>query len=235
MRTVSFFRRIFTPGNIVFIVLAAVSFFLFFNIFGVVRVSGHSMDPTLADGQFLVGLRINLPFVELNRGDVVTVRDPNTNKLIIKRIIALPGDRVELAGGQLYLNGEMLHEPYIYEPMNDTPYNTVEEFTVPEGQFYVLGDNRNISHDSRSLGCVAKQELRTLILLRHQALTAIVMVAGVLIILWGVDHFSTFVDLRWSAYAAAKTRKATEPSAETENDLEEICSQEDCNPDRDAL
>lgn len=222
MKLFSPFRRLCTPGNLTFLVTAALLIVLFFSCFGIIRVSGDSMDPTLADGQFLVGLRINLPFIELHRGDVVTLRDPNTNKLIIKRIIALPGDRIELAGGQLYLNGEMLHEPYIYEPMNDTPYSTIEELTVPEGQFYVLGDNRNISHDSRSFGCVEKKLIHSMFPLYHQVIVAAAAVCSIAFVSWFADNCAIYLERRWAAYVEAKKVHDTAQSpAESEHTQED--------------
>lgn len=218
MKILSFFRRILTPGNIVCVALAATLIFLLFSSLGIVRVTGNSMDPTLADGQFLVGLKINgiLP-IEVSRGDIVTILCEDTDKIIIKRVIALPGDRVELSGGQLYLNGKLQYEPYIYEPMNDTPFSTMAEFTVPDGAYFVLGDNRNISHDSRAIGCIQQQELQTLIPLRHQAPAGAIIIVCILLVSWLADSCASFVDLRWKAYAEAKKEMAEEDmSAETE-------------------
>jgi signal peptidase I len=113
-------------------------------------VPSQSMAPTLQPGdKFLINLRAyrhRLP----QRGDIVVFRDP-AGEYLVKRVIALPGETVVLAGGQLYVNGQPLYEPYLAEPpMVESPLGGV----VPEGHVFVLGDNRNFSEDSRDLGPV---------------------------------------------------------------------------------
>lgn len=229
MKIRSFLRRTFSPGNLTFIALGALLVFLYLSTFGIVRVSGRSMDPTLADGQFLVGLQVqSLPFLEVSRGDIVTVNVAAAGKLYIKRVIAVPGDRVKLAGGQLYLNGELQYEPYLYEPMDNTPDNNIDEFTVPEGKYYILGDNRNISRDSRSIGCVDEQDLQTLIPLRYQVPLTAGMLIIIALLLRAADAFSTSVDLRWAAYLSVKkARNAESVAAEPEDTEEQPSPQEE--------
>ena len=207
------------PGNIAYLVVGLLLIGLLFSCFGVVRVSGDSMDPTLADGQFLVGLHLNnlLPLT-LSRGDIITATHANDDTLVIKRIIALPGDRVAMSEGQLYINGKLQYEPYIYEPMTDTPYSTIVEFTVPEGQYFILGDNRNISSDSRDYGCITTQQLQTLILHRHQAILTAAMIFCVLAAAWIADAASKAVDLGWQKLKKTK-EKTPEDTSEAEKEL----------------
>ncbi len=114
-----------------------------------VTVYQHSMEPTLTEGDtsFMnkIGARLGL----YKRGDIIVANVEN-EPLLIKRLIALGGDTVEIKGGRLYLNGELQNEPYIKELM----LYSVEKFTVPEGYCYILGDNRNNSTDSHVFGAV---------------------------------------------------------------------------------
>ena len=220
MKIISLFRRIFTPGNIVLVVVITLLLLLFFNIVGIVRVSGSSMDPTLSDGQFLIGLQVNhIPFLDVSRGDIVTAVN-HDDILIIKRVIALPGDRVTLRNDQLYINGELQYEPYLSEPIDDESLNNIPEFTVPEGKCFILGDNRNISKDSRMIGCVDLDSIRTLIPIHHQAIAGVALLAGILLVSWLACTCTNAVDLRWEAYMAAKKAYA-EATAEPEEPTEE--------------
>ena len=144
------------------------------------RVEGSSMEPSLHSGQYLLVNKavyfnvetdeVNrlLPFLKLpsgeavfplgspQRGDVVVFRFPeNPSRDFIKRIIAVPGDAVEVRGGNVYVNGSRLDEPYIYE----RPNYPVPPTKVPPESFWVLGDNRNNSHDSHVWGMVPREYL----------------------------------------------------------------------------
>jgi signal peptidase I len=83
---------------------------------------------------------------DLQRGDIVVFTPPpesNLRKILIKRLIGMPGDRIEIRRGKLFRNGETVEEDYIKEPMK----YRMKEFVVPEGKLFFLGDNRNISND----------------------------------------------------------------------------------------
>ena len=114
-----------------------------------VTVSGHSMDYTLEDGQKLWVNR--LPWVSYERGDVVIARENGTP--IVKRVIGVPGDRVQFVGDDLYVNGQLVQEPYV----TDANYNKgilKEVVTLGEDEYILLGDNRDVSNDSRYFGAV---------------------------------------------------------------------------------
>lgn len=120
-----------------------------------VRVDGHSMEPTLQDGQRL--LATSLPYTPA-RGDIVVIDAyiPHGQPLI-KRVIGIEGDTIDIDfdAGIVYRNGEALDEPYTAEP-TWTFEGASFPLTVPQGQVFVMGDNRNHSRDSRdpSVGCV---------------------------------------------------------------------------------
>jgi signal peptidase I len=105
------------------------------------RVPSESMVPTLAPGDYIY----TLPEKVYRRGDIVVLRDPlMKDGYLVKRIVAVPGDTVEINLGYLSINGKYASEPYIREPMN----YALEKLTVPEGEILVLGDNRNESDDA---------------------------------------------------------------------------------------
>lgn len=131
----------------IFLVFAAFRVFIAVNYFGV-NVIGTSMEGTLHDGDCVYAIYSSNP----KRGDIVII--DRGDKKIIKRVIALGGDTVELRAGVLYLNGEKVDEPYI-DPARNTasdPINTYPEKVIPDGYMFFLGDNRDESNDSRSIG-----------------------------------------------------------------------------------
>lgn len=127
-------------------------------VFAMVQVEGGSMLPTLESKERLVVTKL---FYEPKAGDIVVVKSHTLGKFIIKRVIAVSGDTVELRaeGGDVLVNGEILAEPYIKEKMLNIGSVFDYPTTVPEGYVFVLGDNRNNSLDSRELGMVAKEDV----------------------------------------------------------------------------
>lgn len=120
-------------------------------------VKGHSMEPSLRDGDRLVVDRIGAAIDDIERGDVVVMRYPrNPSVDFVKRVVGLPGDRVALRCGQLWVNGEMA--PDAWTCIADL--ETTEEIEVPRGSLFVLGDNRPISCDSREFGLVHESLVR---------------------------------------------------------------------------
>lgn len=126
--------------------------FLFENY----RVVGHSMEPTLQDDQFLVVSKLGYRLHEPQRGDIIVFRDPRSNdRKLIKRVIGLPGETVQVHGGQVSVDDQVLDEPYITEPGH---YNQPPSL-IPDDHFYVLGDNRDNSSDSHSWGTMSREEI----------------------------------------------------------------------------
>lgn len=147
-------RKIFRD-ILITLVLAVVFFFLLNATIQVSVVVRHSMEPGLEEGQRLIINKAAYFFGDPARGDVVVLRPPTNSENYIKRIIALPGDTVEVSGGAVYINGTRLDEPYIKEP----PRYSMQPWLIPEGEYFVLGDNRNISQDSHNGWTVPREDI----------------------------------------------------------------------------
>ncbi len=120
------------------------------------RVYGQSMEPNLHTDQRLVVEKISYRLHSPRRGDVVVLRLPERgSELLIKRVIGLPGDTIEIRDGIVYINGEALDEPYVIYRSHETMAPRV----VPPLTVFVLGDNRSASNDSRSFGPVHRDHI----------------------------------------------------------------------------
>ena len=127
------------------------------------RMFGESMNNTLVDGQHLFVEKIS-KHSGLDRGDIVIVKYPDSgNKAYVKRIVATGGDSVLVMDGSLYINGEKQNESYIKESymeyLGEGYGGDGAQYTVPERYYYVMGDNRNNSRDSRMVGPISKDEI----------------------------------------------------------------------------
>ena len=138
-------------------------------------VSGQSMEPYLGHGDRLLlqKYKIRLNIATFKRGDIVVFKSPYEekklllNKLFLKRIVGLPGDRINITGGKVYVNGQVLVEDYIHRDIYTYPCDYGEDILVPKDSYFVIGDNRNInkSGDSRSFGPIKKSDIRGLAVL----------------------------------------------------------------------
>ncbi len=140
--------------EIVETVLPAILIAVLINVFvgQATRVEGQSMEPNLYSDQRLVVEKVSYRFHGPQRFDIVVLEMPSQgDELLIKRVIGLPGETVEIKEGQVYVNGEPLEEPFTAEQTQPGHYGQV---TVPPLHVYVLGDNRDRSNDSRSFGPV---------------------------------------------------------------------------------
>ena len=112
------------------------------------QVPTGSMKNTIMEGDRLIGFRLSYKFSKPERGDIVIFKYPDDEtQTYVKRIIGTPGDIVQIANGKVYINNEELEETYLKEPMNISTKQ--ETYVVPEGHYFMMGDNRNSSLDSR--------------------------------------------------------------------------------------
>jgi signal peptidase I len=133
------------------------TFFIFFLVNGLVgryRIEGSSMNPTLADGQYLLINNLSYYLNQPERGEIIVFHHPTSELNLIKRVIGLPGDHVVIENGTVSVNGEVLAEPYIASAPS---YRG--QWTVPEGNYFVLGDNRNQSSDSHTWSFLPKDHI----------------------------------------------------------------------------
>jgi signal peptidase I len=112
-------------------------------------VDGASMEPNFHTGEFIIVSRANYLFGEPERGDIAVFHFPgDETEDYIKRVIALPGDTIEFRTQQVYVNGELLYEPYINEPCSEAKCPDAT-YTMGPDDYFMMGDNRNHSSDSR--------------------------------------------------------------------------------------
>ncbi len=135
------------------VVLTAIVFMAIRTVAQNYQVEGHSMDPTMNNGEFVVVLKAVYWFHPPRTGDIVVLADPeDPRRSFIKRVIGTPGDTVAVHNGQVFLNGKALREPYIKDP----PAYTTPPTKIPAGSYWVLGDNRNDSNDSHIWGLLPR-------------------------------------------------------------------------------
>jgi signal peptidase I len=121
-----------------------------------VKVEGTSMSPLLSDQERIFINKFVYHFEPIERGDVVVFWYPlDRSKSFIKRVVGLPGDTIEIRAGRLYINGKELAEPYV--PSNYLDDSNYGPLTVPRGQYFVMGDHRDSSNDSRVFGPVPRR------------------------------------------------------------------------------
>lgn len=128
----------------------------------VYRITGNTMNPTLDEGNIVLSIRTG----NLKEGDLAAVR--YSDKILVRRVIGLPGDRIEMdESGTVRVNGEVLAEDYVSNPeagQTDLTY----PFVVPEGQYFMMGDNRSVSIDSRNsaIGCIPEDMIAGKLMMR---------------------------------------------------------------------
>jgi signal peptidase I len=135
------------------VVSVVVSAFIIIFLYQPVRVEGTSMLPMLEDQDRLFINKLAYRVGDIQRGDVVVFLYPHDHeKSYIKRVVALPGDTLRIDHGQVYVNGDKIAEPYVPPRFEDD--RSQPEMTVPVHQYFVMGDHRSISSDSRDFGPV---------------------------------------------------------------------------------
>jgi signal peptidase I len=135
--------------------IAAAGFIIVF-LYQPVKVEGTSMLPGLEDQERIFINKFVYRWEPIGRGDIVVFRYPrDTSKSYIKRVIGVPGDRIRMEDGQVYVNGKQLSEAYV--PSEFFDHRSFAEFSVPEESYFLLGDHRSMSNDSREFGPVERR------------------------------------------------------------------------------
>jgi signal peptidase I len=135
------------------VISLAISAFIIIFLYQPVKVEGVSMMPSLEDQERIFVNKFVYRLEPIERGDVVVFRyPPDPSKSYIKRVIGVAGDHIRIDGGQVYVNGEALDEGYV--PPAYTDARSYPEITVPPDSYFVLGDHRSMSSDSREFGPV---------------------------------------------------------------------------------
>jgi signal peptidase I len=138
------------------VVAVLVSGFIIMFLYQPVRVEGTSMLPMLEDQDRLFVSKLAYRVGEIHRGDVVVFQYPRDHsKSYIKRVIALPGDRLRIDQGQVFVNGKEVTEAYVPPRFEDS--RSVGETVLPANEYWVMGDHRSISSDSRDFGPVDRE------------------------------------------------------------------------------
>ena len=150
------------------VVALVISVILYLFVVTPHEVVGSSMFPTYTNGEYLMANKVTYRFSEPKRGDVI-IFEYSATQDFIKRIIGLPGEKVSLMDGKLYINGEELDETNY---LDSSIYTNGDDFLkegdtkeVPEGEFFVCGDNRQHSSDSRAFGTIKKSSIKGKVLL----------------------------------------------------------------------
>jgi signal peptidase I len=150
------------------VLLLALGLYLIINFaIQTVHVIGSSMYPTVTDNDYLIATKIDYRLHPPSRGDIIIMRDPYDNtRDFIKRVIGIPGDHILIRQGQVFINGHLLRETYVNnEPWTENADWPLGPTTDPQGillksdEFFVMGDNRNHSSDSRVFGPVRRDQI----------------------------------------------------------------------------
>jgi signal peptidase I len=152
------------------VVIAVIAYAVIHFTTARVIVDGPSMEPTVYSGQLLLVSRVHYALGTPQRGDIVVFHSTNGTQELIKRVIGLPGETMEFRDGWVYINGRLEDEPYVYERCDVASCpNNIWQLGI--GEYFVMGDNRNFSTDSRSFGTIALESIVGKVLLRYYPLS----------------------------------------------------------------
>ena len=140
-----------------FVLIIGIALIIKFFIVSPVRVNGTSMVPTLNDGDIMILNEIGYHMNGVERFDIVVAKV--NGERLIKRVIGLPGEKVEYRDNQLYINDELVVENFKHGDTDAFSITELGEEKVPENSYFIVGDNRGNSKDSRTIGCVHKNKI----------------------------------------------------------------------------
>ena len=151
----------FLKDTIKYVVFIFIVIFIAVYIVGLQQVVGPSMAPTFSNGDILILDKVSYRFKDIERGDVVALYYADT-KFLIKRVIGLPGEKIDFRDGDLYVNNRLVPEEYINDDTTeDFSLSSLGYSSIPENMYFVVGDNRLDSLDSRSseVGLISKEDI----------------------------------------------------------------------------
>lgn len=142
---------------ILFVIAYVIAYILGHFIFGNFEIQQRSMEPTVYESERVIINRLVYTFRSPERGDIIILLDPiSRQRDFIKRVVGLPGEQVEVREGHAYVNGKRLKEAYLSK---DTGQDRVGPIKIPPNQYYVMGDNRGNSTDSRAFGPIPRTSI----------------------------------------------------------------------------
>lgn len=150
-----FFKDAFKILLVIVIILFSIQY-----IFSITTVVGDSMNATLQDGEVFLLNKFRYRFFDIKRGEIISLKYADT-KYLIKRVIGLPGDTISIRNNKLYINGELYQEDYLSDSLSYDNFdlNSLGYEKIPENMYFVLGDNRENSLDSREIGLIHKEDV----------------------------------------------------------------------------
>ncbi len=140
-----------------YVIVIALALLIKMYIFSPIRVNGSSMIPNLKDGDIMFLNEIGYHLNGVERFDIVVVKTEDDR--IIKRVIGLPGETVEYRDNKLYINDEEIEEDFLHEVTHNFTLADINETIIPEGYYFVVGDNRGNSKDSRIIGLISEKDI----------------------------------------------------------------------------
>ena len=145
----------------IYVIIILIIILLKIYVISPIRVNGTSMDPTLENGDIMILNKIGYRITKIKRFDIVVIKYTEQGKkdLLIKRIIGLPGDEIKYVNNTLYVNGKIVEENFDKSYTYDFSLNELGSNKVPKDSYFVLGDNREVSKDSRSIGFIDKKDI----------------------------------------------------------------------------